>query len=89
MGGVARRRQKILAKEATIITERIGFIGLGDMGKGMVRNLQNNGFQLNLFGIAPARESVDLARSTKFHDKDFSALLGHWCGRAGVKAPRL
>ena len=71
------------------MTERIGFIGLGDMGKGMVRNLQNKGFQLNVFDIAPARGSANLARSTKFHDKDFSALRGHWCGRAGVKAPRL
>jgi len=38
---------------------------------------------------AAARESVSLARSTKFHSKDFSALLDHWCERAGVKAPRL
>ena len=38
---------------------------------------------------AAARESVSLARSTKFHDKDLSALLDHWCERAGVKAPRL
>jgi len=38
---------------------------------------------------AAARESVSLARSTKFHDKDFSARLDHWCGRVGVKAPRL
>ena len=38
---------------------------------------------------AVARESVSLARSTSFHNKDFSALLDHWCERAGVKAPRL
>jgi 4-hydroxybutyrate dehydrogenase/sulfolactaldehyde 3-reductase len=38
---------------------------------------------------AAARESVSLARSTSFHNKDFSALLDHWCERAGVKAPRL
>ena len=38
---------------------------------------------------AAARESVSLARSTAYHDKDFSALLDHWCERAGVKAPRL
>ncbi len=38
---------------------------------------------------AAARESVSLARSTEFHNKDFSALLDHWCERAGVKAPRL
>ena len=38
---------------------------------------------------AAARESVSLARSTDYHNKDFSALLDHWCERAGVKAPRL
>ncbi len=38
---------------------------------------------------ATARESLSLARSTSFHNKDFSALLDHWCERAGVKAPRL
>ncbi len=37
---------------------------------------------------AAARESVSLARSTEFHDKDFSALLDHWCARAGVTPPR-
>ena len=35
------------------MTERIGFIGLGAMGKGMALNLQNKGFQLNVFDIAP------------------------------------
>ncbi len=38
---------------------------------------------------AAARESVSMACSTAYHDKDFSALLDHWCERAGVKAPRL
>ena len=38
---------------------------------------------------AAARESVSLARSTSFYNKDFSALLNHWCERAVVKAPRL
>ena len=38
---------------------------------------------------AAARESVSLARSTSFHNKDFSALLDHWYERTGVKAPRL
>lgn len=38
---------------------------------------------------AAARESVSLARSTSFHNKDFAALLDHWYERAGVKAPRL
>ena len=38
---------------------------------------------------AVARESVSLARSTSFHNKDFAALFDHWYERAGVKAPRL
>lgn len=38
---------------------------------------------------AAARESLSLARSTPYHAKDFSALLDHWCERAGVDKPRL
>jgi 4-hydroxybutyrate dehydrogenase/sulfolactaldehyde 3-reductase len=38
---------------------------------------------------AAARESVSLARSTPYHAKDFSALLDHWCERAGIASPRL
>ena len=37
---------------------------------------------------AAARESLNLARSTPYHAKDFSALLDHWCERAGVDKPR-
>ena len=37
---------------------------------------------------AAARESLSLARSTPYHAKDFSALLDHWCERAGVDKPR-
>ena len=65
------------------MTQHIEFIGLGDVGKGMVRNLQNKGFQLNVFDIAPERESVSLAHSTKFHDKDFLALLDFGAGALG------
>jgi 6-phosphogluconate dehydrogenase len=68
------------------MVERIGFIGLSAMDKGMALNLQTKGFQLI---AAAARESVCLARSTSFHNKDFSALLDHWCERAVVKAFRL
>ena len=53
------------------------------MGKGMVRNLQNKGFQLNVFDIAPERERVSLVHSTKFHDKDFLALLDFGAGALG------
>lgn len=37
---------------------------------------------------AAARESLSLARTTDYHDKDFSALLDHWCERAGIEKPR-
>lgn len=38
---------------------------------------------------AAARESLSLARATDYHAKDFSALLDHWCERAGIEKPRL
>jgi 4-hydroxybutyrate dehydrogenase/sulfolactaldehyde 3-reductase len=38
---------------------------------------------------AVARESLSLARTTDYHGKDFSALLDHWCERAGLPKPRL
>ncbi len=38
---------------------------------------------------AVARESLTLARTTPYHAKDFSALLDHWCERAGIEKPRL
>ncbi len=37
---------------------------------------------------AAARESLSLARATDYHAKDFSALLDHWCERAGIEKPR-
>ena len=36
-----------------------------------------------------ARESMSLARSTPYHDKDFSAMLDLWCERAGLQKVRL
>lgn len=38
---------------------------------------------------AVARESLSLARSGGWGEKDFSALLDHWCERAGLAKPRL
>src|SRR5690625_936801 len=35
--------------EWTMTKETIGFIGTGVMGKSMARNLQKNGYQLNVF----------------------------------------
>jgi len=37
---------------------------------------------------AVARESLSLARSDDYGGKDFSALLDHWCNRAGIAPPR-
>ena len=34
--------------------DRIGFVGLGRMGKGMATNLQKKGFALTVFDIAEA-----------------------------------
>ena len=39
------------------------------MGKGMVRYLQNKGFQLKVLDIVPVCGSVSLTHSTKFHGK--------------------
>jgi 4-hydroxybutyrate dehydrogenase/sulfolactaldehyde 3-reductase len=38
---------------------------------------------------AAARESLSMARASGYDDKDFSALLDHWCERAGVAQVRL
>jgi len=38
---------------------------------------------------AAARESLSLARSGGYGGKDFSALLDHWCERAGLEKVRL
>jgi 4-hydroxybutyrate dehydrogenase / sulfolactaldehyde 3-reductase len=38
---------------------------------------------------AAARESISLARSTPYHEKDFSAMLDFWCEHAGLKKLRL
>jgi len=37
---------------------------------------------------AAARESLSLARAGSFGGQDFSALLDHWCERAGLAKPR-
>ena len=48
-----------------------------------------NAVRVPLPVAAAARESLSLARSTPYHAKDFSALLDHWCERAGVDKPRI
>jgi 3-hydroxyisobutyrate dehydrogenase len=37
------------------MTERVGFIGLGIMGRGMVRNLLKNGFEVRVWNRTPAK----------------------------------
>lgn len=38
---------------------------------------------------AAARECFSLARSTRYHAKDFSGMLDHWCERSGIEKPQL
>lgn len=44
------------------MTERICFIGLGDMGKGMALKLQTKGFELNVFDIVSESAGVKAPR---------------------------
>ena len=39
------------AKENEMSTEKVGFIGLGIMGKSMASNLVRNGFDLTLYDL--------------------------------------
>jgi 4-hydroxybutyrate dehydrogenase / sulfolactaldehyde 3-reductase len=48
-----------------------------------------NAAQVPMPLAAAARESLSMARASGYGDKDFSALLDHWCERAGVDKVRL
>lgn len=48
-----------------------------------------NAAQVPMPLAAAARESISMARASGYDDKDFSALLDHWCERAGVGPVRL
>lgn len=48
-----------------------------------------NAAQVPMPLAAAARESISMARASGYDDKDFSALLDHWCERAGVDRVRL
>jgi 4-hydroxybutyrate dehydrogenase / sulfolactaldehyde 3-reductase len=48
-----------------------------------------NAAQVPMPLAAAARESLSMARASGYDDKDFSALLDHWCERAGVAKVRL
>ncbi len=65
------------------MTERIGFIGAGIMGRPMVRNLVKAGFPVTVFDIVPA--AVEALVNEMFttlvnegrQEEDHSALLSH------------
>jgi 4-hydroxybutyrate dehydrogenase/sulfolactaldehyde 3-reductase len=48
-----------------------------------------NAAQVPMPLAAAARESISMARASGYDEKDFSALLDHWCERAGVGKVRL
>jgi len=48
-----------------------------------------NAAQVPMPLAAAARESLSMARASGYDEKDFSALLDHWCERAGVAKVRL
>jgi 4-hydroxybutyrate dehydrogenase/sulfolactaldehyde 3-reductase len=48
-----------------------------------------NGVLVPMPLAAAARESLSMARASGYDDRDFSALLDHWCERAAVAKVRL
>ena len=48
--------------------EKIGFIGVGIMGKGMVRNLMKAGYEVNIFARHPKKVSDVVAEGAILHD---------------------
>ena len=48
--------------------KRIGFIGVGIMGKSMVRNLMKAGYELNIFARTKAKVEDVIAEGAVFHD---------------------
>lgn len=47
---------------------RIGFIGVGIMGKSMVRNLMKNGFEVHIFARTKAKVKDVIAEGAVFHE---------------------
>lgn len=48
--------------------EKIGFIGVGIMGKGMVRNLMKAGYEVNIFARHPKKVADVVAEGAILHD---------------------
>ncbi|NMA18505.1 MAG: NAD(P)-dependent oxidoreductase [Clostridiaceae bacterium] len=48
--------------------EKIGFIGVGIMGRGMVRNLMKAGYEVNIFARHPKKVSDIVAEGAVLHD---------------------
>src|SRR4051812_29113399 len=55
-------------------SERIGFIGLGSMGRPMATSLVHKGFAVSAFDTAPARVSALVARGAA-HASNLTALV--------------
>ena len=47
---------------------RIGFIGVGIMGKSMVRNLMKNGFEAHIFARTKAKVKDVISEGAVFHE---------------------
>ena len=48
--------------------KKIGFIGVGIMGKSMVRNLKKAGFDLHIYARTKAKVEDVIAEGVTFHD---------------------
>ena len=48
--------------------KKIGFIGVGIMGKSMVRNLMKAGFELNIFARSRAKVEDVIGEGARFHE---------------------
>jgi len=48
--------------------ERIGFIGVGIMGKGMVRNLMKAGYEVHIFARHPEKAADVVTEGARLHD---------------------
>ena len=56
--------------------KKIGFIGVGIMGKSMVRNLMKAGFELHIYARDKAKTEDLTAEGAVFHDTIKSCVAG-------------
>ena len=48
--------------------KKIGFIGVGIMGRSMVRNLMKHGYELHIYARHPQKVADVVAEGAHFHD---------------------